>query len=184
MDYVLGNFPISNKFKELGVFKFNDACEWVRSLPYRRNSIKEDPLIVLNEKCGTCSSKHELIKRLAEENNFSGCKLILCIFKMSSLNTPGVETVLGKYDLSYIPEAHVYIILDGKIHDLTFPGNPKLLYQNDIIHTEEIVADQIRSYKVESHKTFIKNWLKKFHTSYSFQAMWSIREECISALSQ
>lgn len=182
MDRALGNGIISNNFKELGLFEFREACEWVRALPYKRNSTKRDPHIVLKERCGTCSSKHELIKRLAEENDIKDCKLILCIFKMSGHNTPKVKSLLDDYELSYIPEAHSYITLKGVVHDLTFPENPELLYQNDILHKEEISTDQIQSYKFETHKAYLKNWTIEGQSPYSFEELWSIREACIAAL--
>ena len=159
------------------------ACEWVRALPYKRNSNKEDNLIVLKEACGTCSSKHELIKRLSEENGIDDCRLILCMFKMSSNNTPKVASVLSAYGLDYIPEAHTYITLNGVAHDFTFPGNPELLYQDDILYMEEILADQIKSYKVETHKAYLNKWIKEVQSPYSFQEIWEIREACIASLS-
>ena len=183
MGSILGNGIISSHFKELGIFEFKAACEWVKSLPYQRNSTKEDYLIVLKECVGTCSSKHELIKRLSVENDIDDCKLILCMFRMSGNNTPKVKSILDEYGLSYIPEAHTYISLNGVVYDLTFPSNPELLYQNDILFTEEITADQIKTYKVELHKNYLKKWIKDSQSTYTFQEVWNIREACIVALS-
>jgi hypothetical protein len=180
---LLGSGIISTKFKEIEIFEFSDACEWIRKLPYKRNSNKTDPLIVIKEKCGTCSSKHEVIKRLSVENNIQDCRLILCIFKMSSYNTPKIKSVLEKYGLDFIPEAHTYIRLNGESHDYTFPDSPENLYLKDVVYEEKITADQIEFYKTQTHKRYIKRWIKKDESSYSLKEIWAIREACISALS-
>lgn len=174
---------ISSSFKKKGINSFRDACEYVNQLPYKRNSTKDDPLIVLKESCGTCSSKHELIKRLADENGIGDCKLILCMFKMSAENTSGVKSVLEEYGLEYIPEAHTYIEIDGKINDLTFPNSSDFSVLKDVLFTEEISADQIQFYKEKRHKEYLKEWLKEAGLEYSFEEIWGIREACILALS-
>jgi len=179
----LGSGPFSEAFKKVNAFTFKMACTWVQSLPYKRNSTKDNPFIVLQESCGTCSSKHELIKRLADENQIEGCELILCMFKMSADNTPKVKPILQKYGLDYIPEAHTFIRLDGDIVDLTFPDKPELLYLDDIIYEEKIEADQIRAYKAETHRSFMEKWGKENGLEYDFEELWKIREECIEILS-
>ena len=182
MNNQFGDGPFSAYFKERGIESFDSACEWVRTLPYKRNSTKTDPFIVLKESCGTCSSKHELIKRLADENGITDCVLVLCMFKMSSYNTPKVKGVLDDKGLEYIPEAHTYIQLDGEVNDLTFPEKPALLYLEDVLFTEEITADQIQEYKVERHKKYLKKWVEDGNVHYSFEELWEIREECIRVL--
>jgi hypothetical protein len=99
---------ISLAFLERNVFDFNSAAAFVRDLPYRRNKNKSELLSVLSENCGTCSSKHVLLKLLAEENNFD-LRLCIGIFRMSVENTPAVAATLIKNGLNYIPEAHCYL---------------------------------------------------------------------------
>jgi len=176
------NGPISSAFVTKGISTFKESCELVRALPYRRNSTKNDKLIVLKEEYGTCSSKHKLLKILAEENDIKSCKLILCMFKMSGGNTPKIKGVLDKYGLKYIPEAHTYLAIDGKVNDFTFPDEPELFYLNDILYTEEIAAEQIRKYKAESHRAYLKEWGERNGLSFTFEELWEIREECIAVL--
>lgn len=183
LDKQLRNGIISNTFRERGISTFDSACKWVRALPYKRNSTKEDKLIVLKESCGTCSSKHELIKRLAVENGIEECKLVLCLFKMSAFNTPKIKSVLDEFGLDYFPEAHTYITINGVVNDLTFPENPELLYLKDVLYREEITADQISTYKAETHKAFMKRWIGENEGAFSFEEMWKIRERCIGVLS-
>ena len=184
LDKPLGKGLISDVFKKKGISTFEDAFKWVNGLPYNRNSTKEDVLIVLKESCGTCSSKHELIKRLAEENDIMGCSLVLCMFKMAAINAPRVKSVLDKYGLEYIPEAHTYLTINGEVVDLTFPDNPELLYLKDILFTEEITADQIKVYKAETHRAYIRKWGRESGIPYDFEELWGIREECIAELSE
>ncbi len=182
MDKILENGPISKAFGERGIFTFREACEWVRSLAYKRNTTKDDALIVLKESCGTCSSKHELIKRLAEENGIESCQLVLCMFKMSATNTPKVGPVLSHYGVEYIPEAHTYITINNEVHDLTFPENPELLYQKDILFTECISSEQIRDYKAKKHRAYLREWRDKDNVPFTIEELWMIREECIALL--
>ena len=173
----------STAFKKKGIFEFGEACEWVRQSPYKRNTETGDQINVINEGCGTCSSKHELIKRLADECELKDCCLVLCMFKMTSENTPKVRTVLELYGLQYIPEAHTYISINGEVNDFTFPENPELVYQKDILYTEVISADQIKTYKSATHREYLKKWLEREQIPFSFQEIWEVREACIAALS-
>ncbi|MEM9548349.1 MAG: hypothetical protein AAGA77_20365 [Bacteroidota bacterium] len=180
---MLGAGLISRAFKQRGVTTFEEACNLVQSLEYRRNSTKDDFEIVLKESCGTCSSKHQLIKKLAEENEILDCKLILCMFKMSDLNTPKIAVALKKYGLNYIPEAHTYITINGQIKDLTFPEGSDMTFLEDVLYEEEISADQIRYYKEETHKAYLKEWRVSEKMELTFEELWGVREECIGLLS-
>ena len=68
------NFPItaggemSKAFLERGVTDFSSAAEYVRDLPYGRNADKLNLLTVFTDGCATCSTKHGLLKVLADEN--------------------------------------------------------------------------------------------------------------------
>jgi hypothetical protein len=184
MSKALGNGKFSNALKEKGNLTFGDACLWVKALPYKRNSEKSDVLVVIKESCGTCSSKHELIKRLADEIYIEGCQLMLCIFKMSGANTPKVRSVLEKFDLDYILEAHTYMVMQGCNYDFTFPGNSEFLYLRDVLVSEEIIADQITTYKTVAHKAFLKKWSQENEIPYAIEELWQIRELCIASLSE
>jgi hypothetical protein len=60
---------------------------------------------VLEEGCGTCTTKHATLTELAREQRID-VQLVLGIYEMNERNTPGVGRVLGAYGLSCIPEAH------------------------------------------------------------------------------
>jgi hypothetical protein len=82
---------ISQLFKQNHCFDFNSASEFIRNLPYRRNLNKDNLATVFTDNCGTCSTKHALLKKLAEENQQSDFKLILGIFRMNGENTPKIK---------------------------------------------------------------------------------------------
>lgn len=184
MMHRLGSGPFSSAFTELGIDTFEEACAWVKRLTYKRNSITSNPLKVVDEKCGTCSSKHELIKRLADENGIHECKLVLCIFNMNGINTPKIKSIIYEHHLSFLPETHTYVVINNKIQDFTFSDNSELLFLKDVVLTEEISPDQIATYKTNFHKNYINQWIKDEKMEMSFDEIWKVREACIEALSK
>lgn len=60
--YLSHHKPISNLFLTLSITTFREALKYVHELPYGRNNNRTDYLLVISEKCGTCSTKHALIK--------------------------------------------------------------------------------------------------------------------------
>jgi len=187
---MLHNFPInpgkeiSNAFLERGITDFSSALIYVQDLPYGRNTDRGNPILVLKEQAGTCSTKHTLIKLLADENEKPEVKLMMGIFKMNEQNTKKVKPVLEKYNLEYIPEAHSYLKIGNKVVDITKRSFANTLFLHDLMEEEEIIPAQIGSYKVARHKEFLTNWLDtNKQIPYHLHDLWSIREECIETLS-
>lgn len=172
----------SKKFHELGIDHYFDAMKFIRNLPYGRNSNKNDLSLVLTEKRGTCSTKHALLKILADENLQYEIKLIIGIFKMNEENTPQLTSILEKYNLKYIPEAHTYLKFQDILYDCTSSHSSALNFSNDLIEEIEINPKQIDQFKVNYHKDYLQNWIKD--KSLSLDKIWKIREECIRKLSE
>lgn len=106
MEYELkSNKELSKLVKERGITTWNELLPHIRQLPYGRNKIRTDFSLVITEEQGTCSSKHAFLKAIADEN-YLNVKLILCLFKMTEKNTPGIGTELTKNGIEFIPEAH------------------------------------------------------------------------------
>jgi hypothetical protein len=59
--------PLSVAALSLGQPAFIGFAKYAGTLPYRRVINDADPLAVLEERCGTCSSKHKLLAALAHE---------------------------------------------------------------------------------------------------------------------
>ena len=113
---------ISKAFISKNILSFSHAADFITHLPYGRNANKTDLLTVFTDGCATCSTKHALLKVLADENNISGLQFILGIVKMSAKNTPEVRATLEKNKLDYIPEAHNYLRFKNSILDYTKPN--------------------------------------------------------------
>lgn len=175
------DFSISELFRQNGVHTFSDAMSFVKNLPYGRNSNREDLTLVLTEAKGTCSSKHALLKYLADENLQPEIKLMLGIFKMNGENTPKVKSILDKYDLKYIPEAHNYLKIQGKIYDCTTQNSSEINFVNDLLEETEIQPADVSDFKIKFHKDFLRNWIAD--KSICLDEIWKIRESCIKSLS-
>ncbi len=51
--------------KGKNIFTWNELTHFIRHLPYGRNSNRTDLSLVIKEQKGTCSSKHALLKEIA-----------------------------------------------------------------------------------------------------------------------
>lgn len=176
--------PISQKAIDLGLSSFEELLHFVRHLPYGRTSDRTNPIQVLTELKGTCSSKHALVKMIAHEQGFHDVHLYLGIYKMNRQNTPGIGNTLLENRLSYIPEAHCYLEIDKKRFDLTDANSDFERVRKDILDEQEIQPEQIGEYKVKYHKRFLKDWIQQTRVPFKPKQVWAIREACIRKLSQ
>ncbi len=64
----------------------------------------------------------------------------------------------------------------------TLPGSGRTGFLREI----QIEPPQIGSFKVELHRAFLAEWLaeRRDLPDLDLEALWSIREECIAALTQ
>src|SRR5438067_715217 len=77
---------IAGALRTCGFGDLRAAVDFVWKLPYGRNRHPEDPLCVLTEARGTCSTKHALLARLLEEEGIGGFELRLGIYEMMEAN--------------------------------------------------------------------------------------------------
>jgi hypothetical protein len=171
--------PLRSAFAQAGALDYRAAARHVSLLEYGRNRAN-DILVVLRERRGTCSSKHALLRRLAEEQGV-GFTLALGVYQMNDRNTPGVGVVLDRYGLEALPEAHCYLrhghVRVDATRDYSGGAPPSLTF----LHEEEIAPDQVGAYKVRLHRDFLAQWAGR--ATWSVDELWRIREECIQALS-
>lgn len=180
------NFPIEPRsslcelVRSYGLLDFASLCDYVRTLPYGRVASQNDPLLVLREGKGTCSSKHQLLACVAHECGRDDVKLTVGIYEMSEANTPGVEAVLQEASIASIPEAHCYLTVGLERFDFTGlqSGNesPFLSLLEEHIVSPQMLAQS----KPCLHKQALEVWASK--TGMSANTAWSIREACIAAL--
>jgi hypothetical protein len=172
--------PLRSAFARAGAMDYRTAARLVSLLEYGRNNHATDMLVVLRERRGTCSSKHALLRRLAEEQRV-GIKLVLGVYEMNDRNTPGVGAVLDQYGLGALPEAHCYLrnghVRVDATRDYSKRGAPSFAF----LHEEEISPDQAGRYKMRLHRDFLAQWARR--AMWSVDELWRIREECIQALS-
>lgn len=176
--------PVSQAFRSRGITTFREAAIFIKCLPYGRNADKTDLLTVLPEQRGTCSTKHALLKLLADEHNRPEVRLMTGLYKMTAQNTPGVANVLATHQLSYIPEAHNYLRYEHLIIDCTSTASASSDFYAQLIEETEIRPDQVGAYKVSYHQRYLDKWLKDNpDIGYTAGELWRIREQCIYSLS-
>ena len=174
---------ISKEFVGRNILTFNQASLFVRELPYGRNADKNNLASVFTDGCGTCSTKHALLKTLADENNFKTVKLIVGLFKMNKKNTPEISATLLQNKLEYIPEAHCYLKYEDQIIDMTKLNSKPSDFLDDLLEEIEILPEQISDYKVNYHKNYLTTWLaNNKEIKFTLNDIWKIREQCIQDL--
>ena len=169
-------------FRERGAVTFREAAEVIWRLPYGRNSNGSDYRLVLLEGRGTCSTKHALLRDLAQEQGLS-VDLVLGFYLMSELNMPGTGPVLAAHGLTTILEAHCVLKHRGHSIDLTMPpGSPRGTPKR-FVSWEFISAEQIPAYKTARHKLLLAEWASKLESRrLGLAEAWQIREACIAML--
>ncbi|MED4125874.1 transglutaminase domain-containing protein [Halalkalibacterium halodurans] len=176
---------ISDAFLSLGMFRFHQAITFVAQLPYGRNTNRTEYHQVLNERKGTCSTKHALLSALCREQGVKEIKLFTGIYEMNESNTSGIGQVLTSYGLSSIPEAHCYLKYQDKCFDFT-RSNGSGEFIDSFVVEHEIAPHQIGDFKLAFHRSFLEEWLSdhKLNETFDLDRLWVIREQCIEALSE
>ncbi len=174
---------ISAAFLSRDILTFHQAIDYILHLPYGRNANKNDLTTLFSDQCGTCSTKHAVLKLLADENNFEGLDLMCGLFKMNAQNTAPVKGVLAEHGLDYLPEAHNYLRYEGQRYDFTLPT--KIDFVEDLLLEIVLQPDQIGAFKVAYHRNYMEKWLNEQpNLQLSLEELWGIREQCIEALAE
>lgn len=176
------NDDLTSDLLEAGVVTWDDIVRSVQCFHYGRNSNRGDLNLVWYERKGSCSSKHAFLKHVALLNDIPNIELILAFYRMDENNTPGIGTILSDNELSYIPEAHCYLRVNGKALDITNIHSDFNRYKNYIIESKVIQPNDVIENKVIWHKEFIRKWIEETQQSKYFDELWSIREACIAKL--
>jgi len=175
---------LTNLIKSNGINTWQELIEFIKTLPYGRNSNRTDYKLVILEKKGSCSSKHSLLKKVADLNKISNIELIMGIYRMNKSNTPKIGNILFENSFDYIPEAHCYLKINGERTDFTTSQSNFKKLEKDIIQEIEIQPEQVAVFKVEYHKSFLKEWISNNNLKIDFNKTWDIREKCIANLTK
>ncbi len=152
---------ISEKFINLRIKNFWEACVYVHDIRYGYNSTTEDILILFKDGYGSCTTKHAVIATLAEELNIPVHKMI-GIYAMNEDIVTGTNLILRKYHLPYLPMIHCFLIYDSYRVDLTEGNNNGKKHSiQDFLFTEKVIPnfsekDEYLLYK-KALKDFILN---------------------------
>ncbi|MBD2768716.1 hypothetical protein IC235_12550 [Hymenobacter sp. BT664] len=176
---------ISREFLSRRITDFQHAAQFIRELPYRRNTDKTNLVSVFADGGATCGPKHAVLRQLALENGIPDLKLKLGIFRMNGLNTPAVASTLAQYGLAFLPEVHNYLRVHRTVLDCTRPNSSADDFRADLLLELEIEPTQIGDAKVAFHQTYLRYWLHQNPgLGLTLPQLWSIREQCIEALSR
>jgi hypothetical protein len=176
--------PVTAAVRAAGCGTLREAFALVWLVPYGRNRDRGDFLAVLEERRGTCSSKHALLSLLAAEQRLD-ITLHLGIYLMSERNTPGIEEVLARHGLPSIPEAHCFMRCDGSVVDVTRLPRQGTEPIAGFLYEERIGAGQVVEHKPRLHREFLERWAAEGRAGgLTAHELWAIREECIAALGE
>lgn len=181
---IINQSELTRELLDLGITNFNDTLNYIQKLPYGRNSDRSNFNLIIEEQKGTCSTKHAYLASLAEQHKMHDVKLFMGIYKMTEENTPGILSVLEKWKLSYVPEAHCYLKINQVITDITRDCNVHVSFDKSLLFEEEILPHQIGDFKINRHQEFIRNWIVSESILYNFETIWHIREACINSLTK
>jgi hypothetical protein len=171
---------LSSAILKLGFENFLSFAEFIRSLHYGRVSDSQNIMAVIQERKGTCSTKHLLLASLAHECGYSNTRLMVGVYKMSEKNTPGVGLILQDAGLEYMPEAHCYLEFHGKRFDFTGLKTGEESPFNSLIIEHSVDLNKLHKTKEMIHRGEIVRFSKCLNLDPKL--VWKIREDCIKAL--
>ena len=174
---------LTRSIRERGIQDWETLTNFVRQIPYGRNASRTDFSLVITEHKGTCSSKHALLKTVANLNDMPNIELILGMYRMNAENTPGIGDAFTGQPIQYVPEAHCYLKINGQRLDYTNPTAAISRIEADILSELSIEPAQVGQFKVDYHQAFIKKWIREEGFSMTFEEAWAVREACIQNLS-
>jgi hypothetical protein len=172
--------PLSAATRALGYERFAKVAEAVRALPYGRVRDREESMAVLQERKGTCSSKHRFLAALAHECGRVDIVLTLGLYEMSEKNTPGVGRVLAPVGLDAILEAHCYLTYNERRFDFTGLTSGLSSPFESLLEEQAISPHNLASTKTSYHREAMSRWAAS--RKLDPELAWQIREECIRLL--
>ena len=152
------NGIVSEQFRQLDLDTFHQACHWVKNLPYGSNSSNDDSFIIFAEKKATCTNKHGIIYRLAEELNLEIHKN-LGFYRLDDAIVTGVNAIIEPYGLSFIPQIHCFLKYQNYRVDLT-EGNCN--GKNKTIEDYDFVVRVKPDLTHQKHEAYYLEYLKKY----------------------
>jgi hypothetical protein len=110
--------PVAAAFRGHGITSFQEACRWVKELPYGSGSDGLNALALFDDHRGTCMTKHAAIARLAAEMRLPVFKQ-LAFYRLTEEIVTGIGELLRPYGLDFVPQMHCFLEYHGHRIDLT-----------------------------------------------------------------
>jgi hypothetical protein len=108
--------PVTQRFIDLGLANLRDVASYIKDMPYGYNEDQDNPIVLLDEGRGTCTTKHGLFALCAAEMNIPIFKA-LGIYLMTEQTVSGIKKILGELDA--IPALHCFLVYGPYRIDLT-----------------------------------------------------------------
>ena len=153
------NGEISSQFYKRNLSSFQEACHWVKNLPYGSNSSNDDSLIIFEEAKATCTNKHGIISRLAAELDLKVYKN-LGFYRLNDEIVTGVSQILQPYGLEFIPQIHCFLEYENYRVDLT-EGNCN--GKNKTIEDYDFVIRVKSDLTHQEHEAYYLEYLAKYY---------------------
>ena len=176
--------PVTQKFLELGVETFQQACRYIHQLPYGYNSDRDDLFILFEENRGSCTTKHAVIATLAEELNLPVAKHI-GIYAMDEEIVTGANQILEAFGLPYLPMVHCFLVSHALNVDLTEGNqNGKNRSIDHFLWSQKVIPnisakDEYRLYRRGLTETVMK---KKAFNKIAVKTVLKAREDGLRLL--
>jgi hypothetical protein len=150
---------IAEQFLARELKTFHAACQWVKALPYGRNSSSDDSLILFEEGYGNCTTKHGAIARLAQAHNLPVYKN-LGFYRVNDDIVTGVNALLAPHGLEFLPQIHCFLAYEGYRVDLT-EGNCN--GKNKTIDDYDFVVQVAPDLSLEQHQAYYREYLQRYY---------------------
>ncbi len=134
---------VSRAFLDIGITTFHQAAKYIHQLPYGYNDTSENSIILFKDGFGTCTTKHGIIARLAEEMELPVYRYE-GFYALTDEIVTGVKDILGEYGLPYIPRTHCFLSYENLYIDLT---------EGNCTGKNRIVENYLDIFKVKSEQS-------------------------------
>lgn len=152
--------PIAKQCLQRGLTTFHEACHWVKDLPYGANSSSEDSVILFEEGCGNCTTKHGAIARLAAAHNLPISKH-LGFYRLNDDIVTGVSAILRPNGLDFIPQSHCFLVYGEYRVDLT-EGNCN--GKNKTIEDYDFIVQVKPDLTEAEHEAIYREQLQRYYS--------------------
>jgi len=109
---------VSDIFLSINIKSIKSAAYYLKRLNYGYNSEIDNPLILFKENRGNCTTKHAVFALLAGEYGLPVYKTV-GIYKLTEKIVTGINHILTKYNIPYLPFTHCFLTYKKLKIDLT-----------------------------------------------------------------